>query len=219
LQTNVLIAGTPYVAIYNSSDAVFYLQGNAGGTYGVPLGGGMHYFGTTAPSSAFVFPTGQAISRAAFPACFSLFGTTYGSGDGTTTFNVPDLRGRVLAMKEATATRLTTAGGGVDGGTLGAVGGSEAMTILTANLPAYTPAGTNSITITTGTNGAPLTISSGGGSLGFAGGANANGNLFGGPGGITITSGFTGTPAPGQISTPTKNVQPTLVSNFILRII
>jgi len=38
---------------------------------------------------------GRAVSRAAFPVLFSLIGTTFGSGNGGTTFNLPDLRGRV----------------------------------------------------------------------------------------------------------------------------
>src|SRR3954463_14337918 len=41
LQTNVLILGTPYVALYNNSDAVWYLQGMGSNMYGIPLAGGM----------------------------------------------------------------------------------------------------------------------------------------------------------------------------------
>jgi hypothetical protein len=44
--------------------------------------------------SAFVLPFGQAISRTAYATLFSLVGTIYGSGDGSTIFNIPDLRGR-----------------------------------------------------------------------------------------------------------------------------
>lgn len=39
---------------------------------------------------------GQAVSRTTYAALFTLFGTTYGAGDGTTTFNLPDLRGEFL---------------------------------------------------------------------------------------------------------------------------
>ena len=112
-------------------DGVFYLQGFFGNPYNIPLGGALPFFGASAPNSSFAFPYGQAISRTTYAALFSLFGTTYGSGDGSTTFNVPDLRGRVPAGKDdmggSAASRLTTAGGGVDGSTLGAVGGAHKM--------------------------------------------------------------------------------------------
>jgi len=72
---------------------------------------------------------GSAVSRNAYSGLFTIIGTTYGVGDGSTTFNVPDLRGRVVAGKDnmggTAQNRLTTAGGGVDGVTLGASGGVQ----------------------------------------------------------------------------------------------
>ena len=101
LQSNTLIQGTPYAAIYNSSDGAFYLFG-VGGAPGIPLGSGVDFWGSTTPSSAFAFPTGQAISRTTYATLFSLIGTTYGTGDGLTTFNLPNKQGRVSAMLDAT---------------------------------------------------------------------------------------------------------------------
>jgi len=49
----------------------------------------------TLPDETFLFARGQAVSRTAYAELFSVIGTTYGAGDGSTTFNVPDLRGRV----------------------------------------------------------------------------------------------------------------------------
>ena len=109
LPAGVLIQGTPYTVTYNNSDRVFYLHGFYDTPYSIPIGATIEYWGTSAPTSSFIFPAGQQISRTTYATLFSLFGTTYGSGDGTTTFNVPDLAGRVTAMKEATATRLTSA--------------------------------------------------------------------------------------------------------------
>jgi microcystin-dependent protein len=64
---------------------------------------------------------GQAISRTAYAGLFAAYSTTYGVGDGSTTFNLPDLRGRVAAGKDdmggAAASRLT--GGAVLGAALG----------------------------------------------------------------------------------------------------
>jgi microcystin-dependent protein len=154
LLAGTIIQGTPYVAVYNSSDAVFYLRSFYGNPYNIPLAGGLPFFGSTAPNSSFVFPFGQAISRSTYSALFELLSTTYGTGDGSTTFNIPDLRGRTLAGKDdmggSAASRLTTAGGAVDGATLGAVGGSQNVALVTANLPPYTPSGSVSSS-TTGT--------------------------------------------------------------------
>jgi microcystin-dependent protein len=134
-----LIAGTPYTVTYNNSDAVFYLHGViANPQSAIPLGAILPYAGSTAPNIYFAIPLGQAISRTTYAGLFSLIGTTYGAGDGSTTFNLPDLGGRAIFGKEATATRLTTAGGGVDGGTLGAVGGSQNVTLAANQIPSIT---------------------------------------------------------------------------------
>ena len=108
LLAGTLIQGTPYVATYSNSDAVFYLQGFYGSPYNIPLAAGLDYWGSTTPNSSFAFPAGQAISRTIYSALFAIMSTTYGSGDGSTTFNLPDKTGRVSAMKETAATRLTS---------------------------------------------------------------------------------------------------------------
>ena len=108
LLAGTIIQGTPYVATYNSGDGAFYLRGFFGNPYNVPLAAGMDYWGATAPNSSFAFPVGQAISRTTYATLFALIGTAYGPGDGSTTFNLPDKTGRVSAMIEASATRLTS---------------------------------------------------------------------------------------------------------------
>lgn len=50
---------------------------------------------------------GVPVSRATYPALFAAIGTTYGAGDGSTTFNVPDLCGRVPVGVDGSAGRLT----------------------------------------------------------------------------------------------------------------
>ncbi len=54
----------------------------------VPLGGIIGYAGATAPAG-YLACNGAAVNRRAYAALFSLCGTTYGPGDGSTTFNVP----------------------------------------------------------------------------------------------------------------------------------
>ena len=52
------------------------------------------FAGSTAPSG-WLMCNGQAVSRTEYSQLFSVIGTTYGAGDGSGTFNVPDMRGRV----------------------------------------------------------------------------------------------------------------------------
>ena len=52
------------------------------------------YAGVVAPSG-YLLCQGQAVSRSTYAALFNICGTAYGAGDGSTTFNIPDLRGRV----------------------------------------------------------------------------------------------------------------------------
>jgi microcystin-dependent protein len=71
------------------------IAGTAGAAVGAtPIGGGMDFFGTTAPAG-WHFAAGAAISRTTYAALFAVIGTTYGAGDGSTTFNLPDIRGRI----------------------------------------------------------------------------------------------------------------------------
>lgn len=107
-----LVEGTPYIATYYNTAGEFILHNLGGNPYSVPLGSGLDYWGSTTPNSAFAFPYGQAISRTTYASLYSVLGTTYGSGDGSTTFNLPDKRGRVSAaydeMGGSPASRLTT---------------------------------------------------------------------------------------------------------------
>lgn len=218
LLAGTLIEGTPYLALYNNSDAAWYLHGFYGNAYNIPLGGFLDYVGTTAPNSSFVFPYGQAISRTTYSGLFSMVSTTFGVGDGSNTFNIPDLRGRVVAGKDdmggTSANRLTNADDGLNGDTLGATGGGETQVLVTGNLPPYTPAGTVTATAPNSQNFATASGTTGintvaGGSIVFVN-AVANSSVASGT--------FTGT-AQGGTSTAFGVVQPTMVLNKIMRII
>lgn len=210
LPAGLLIQGSPYVALYNNSDAAWYLQNFFVNPYQIPLGGMMDYIGATAPNSAFVLPIGQAISRTTYATLFSLISTTFGVGDGTTTFNVPDLTGRVTAMKEASATRLTSTYFVGDSTALGAVGGGESKTLVTANLPAYTPSGSVATSMNANAYGGLAQGGTTGG--GQSTPTNATSNV------LIASSTFTGT-AQGGTSTPIRTVQPTIIVNKILRVL
>jgi microcystin-dependent protein len=225
LPAGTLIGGAPYTATYFSSNNEWYVHGFFGNPFNMPLGGIMQYPGPAAPNAFFAIPLGQAILRTTYAALFALIGTTYGSGDGSTTFNLPDLGGRVIAGKEATATRLTTAGGGVDGGTLGAFGGAQNGVIAQVNLPAVTLATTitdpGHIHGTTNINGASG-INSAGGSTGFGGVGRSEVPMGGGGSGFTINSastGITASTALGGSGTAFKLPQPTIILNNIMRVL
>ncbi len=104
----------------------------------LPSGIIMDYAGTSAPAG-WLFAAGQAVSRSTYATLFGVLGTRYGSGDGSTTFNLPDLRGRVTAGKDdmngTAANRLTSGGAGIAGTTLGASGGAQTHTLTTAQMP------------------------------------------------------------------------------------
>jgi len=137
----VMIAGTPYEVTFNSANSVWVLRQFVGNPFNVPLGAVLDYTGTTAPNSNFVLPVGQAISRTTFAAYFSLVSTTFGAGNGTTTFNVPDLRSYALVgldnLGGSAANRLTSAGSGCTMTSVGATCGTQNKTITQANLPNY----------------------------------------------------------------------------------
>jgi microcystin-dependent protein len=122
------------------------LQTNGSGTLsfgsGIPVGAVMPYAGLWSPEtipSGWLLSYGQAISRTTYSALFTVIGTKYGAGDGSTTFNLPDLRGRLVAGQDSmggtSANRLTGLSGGVQGDTIGATGGAETHTLTAGELP------------------------------------------------------------------------------------
>lgn len=69
------------------------VQGPAGTT--IPTGAGCDWFAPTAPAG-YLICDGSAISRTTYAALYAIIGTVWGTGDGSTTFNLPDTRGRLL---------------------------------------------------------------------------------------------------------------------------
>lgn len=85
----------------------------------LPLGTILEYSGGTAPKG-YMICDGSAISRTKYPELFQLIGTTYGSGDGSTTFNIPDKRGKIGVGYDGTNANFNA---------LGKTGGEETHTI------------------------------------------------------------------------------------------
>ncbi len=88
----------------------------------VPPGMLAPYAGKTAPAG-WLLCDGSAVSRTAYAALFAVIGTTYGAGNGSTTFTLPDLRGRVAAGANASNALASRAG-------------ADSKQIARANLPA-----------------------------------------------------------------------------------
>lgn len=106
-----------------------------------PPGAVMPFAGANPPSKYWLMCDGRAVSRTSYSELFAAIGTTYGSGNGSTTFNLPDLRGvvirgvdngrgldsgRTLGSYQGDAIRNITAGGlGVNSTTCDRAGGLE----------------------------------------------------------------------------------------------
>ena len=201
----------------------------AGAVNAVPLGTVSGFAGSTAPSG-WQLCYGQAISRTQYAGLFAVTSTTYGSGDGSTTFNVPDLRGRVVAgldnMGGTDAARLSTAN------TLGTTTGAETVTLTSAQsgVPAHSHANTvtnNAVTTDNPgnhTHNTPYPVGWGGGSYGTAlsGSISADYSTTSANGGHThsVTSNVTisnvnNTAA--NAASATNIMQPTMTINYIIK--
>ena len=128
--------------------------------------------------SGFLECDGTAVSRSTYAALFAVIGTTYGSGNGSTTFNVPDLKDRLTLSKSNNKVLASTGGANTVTNT-GNIGGSLANTTLTsAQLPSHTHTHAN-ITITSGCSdsGSSRTSNSGATSGSTGGGGAHSHNL------------------------------------------
>lgn len=174
----------------------------------IPLGAVIDYYGTSEPAN-FKFPRGQALSRTTYAALFALIGTTHGSGDGSTTFNLPDERGRVVIGKDnmggTPANRVTSAVSGVDAATLGAVGGSQSLTAHNHTASVTDPGHTH--TVTSRQDDTPNTYIAAGSGSSVGSQATASATT-----GISVTVANTGDGS-------SQNVQPSIVANRLMRVL
>ena len=136
------------------------------------VGAVLDFTGSSAPTKT-LLAYGQAVSRTTYATYFALVGTTYGAGDGSTTFNMPDLRGRTAIGKDnmggSAASRVTSSStNGANSTTLGGAGGAETHTLTTAQLPDYAAGASNARAVTSGAGG----LSTGAGT-GFASGSSS----------------------------------------------
>jgi len=178
----------------------------------MPTGSIIPFAGNGTPPAGWLFCDGGAQFRTDEPALFAAIGTTYGSGTATQ-FNVPDLRGRVVAGRDdmgsfGTAGRLTTAGSGVNGTNLGGSGGLETHTLLTNQLASHSHFGANF----------------GGTGTAYLNAVDQRIMTSGNDGGTASYSFFRTTDAPNSATTSDSgggaahnNVQPTIILNYLIK--
>jgi microcystin-dependent protein len=112
-----------------------------------PIGSVMAYAGATAPAGWHLCD-GSAVSRTAYAQAFAVMGTTYGAGDGSTTFNLPNLAGGMIMGVNGTYTR-------------GSTGGAATVTLTTAQIPSHDHGSSGAHTHTAGEGTGSTTVASG----------------------------------------------------------
>jgi len=119
--------------------SAYYGDGsNLGGLPSMPTGAIITWTVTAAPSG-YHSCNGAAISRSTYSALFAVVSSLYGDGDGSSTFNVPDLRGRFMAGYNESTSRFTSVTAGMVVGTsIGNTGGVQAVSLAVAQIPAHT---------------------------------------------------------------------------------
>jgi microcystin-dependent protein len=151
--------------------------------------------------SGFAFCDGRLLSIAQNSALFALLGTTYG-GNGTTTFALPDLRGRApIGMGT---------GAGLTPRTIGSPGGSETVSLFGVNMPSHTHALNATTASTNNTTPGPGVLT---GALN-----SSDGTFYTAPGQAGFTAVALNANALNQQggNLPHNNIQPSLGINYII---
>ena len=115
LNTIYVVFATQTAYAYNGTTLISVGGGASGGGVDIPIGTVIPYTNTTAPEG-YLICDGSAVSRTTYSELYDIIGTTYGTGDGSTTFNLPNLKGKVIVMQDTNDT---------DFDTLGETGGSK----------------------------------------------------------------------------------------------
>lgn len=169
-------------------DASNHIRLNRATSIGVGLIGELRMWPTDSAPSGWLLCYGQAVSRTTYANLFTVIGTTFGVGDGSTTFNLPDFRGRMPLgqddMGGASANRVTNA----QADTIGGSAGAETHTLTVGEMPAHSHTTQNYV------------LPSGGGTLSGGGG-------YGNAGSGTNSAGSGGAH---------NNMPPYLAINFII---
>lgn len=199
--TSVAVGGGAVVvpAAWTSPPAagqgVLLLSTPDGSLVGLPLGAGpavpagslVPYAGPSAPAG-WLLCDGAAVGRAAYPALFAAVGTSYGPGDGATTFNLPDMRGRVPVGRDPAQPEFDV---------LGEKGGAKTHTLTEAQMPSHSHA-------------PPVTVT-------YNGNAGSYRSLFATNSAFWISGDWNNLVTYTGGNQPHNNLQPYLVVNHIIK--
>lgn len=147
IASGVIIAGTPYRISFNNAALSYVLEGTQGNPYTIPLGAILWSTAPSPPNSNFVAPSGQCISTTTYATYWVQQGSPASGACPGGQFAIIDHRGRAPValdtLNASAANRLTNSatGCGTAMTTVGAscANGTQSKTLVTLNLPAYTP--------------------------------------------------------------------------------
>jgi len=132
VSTNAMLVGK--IIVQKSQDvpvqidsAFQTLFAPASASNGVVIGSVQMFAGSVAPSG-YLICDGSAISRTTYSALYNVISTTYGVGDGSTTFNLPNLKGRMPVGFDLSQTEFDT---------LGETGGAKTHTLTVEQMPSH----------------------------------------------------------------------------------
>lgn len=165
---------------------------------------------TSSAPTGWLICDGSAVSRSTYSGLFAVLGTTYGVGDGSTTFNLPNLKGRVVVGRDATDT---------DFDVIGETRGSKTHVLTVSEIPVHSHA------ITINANTLDMVYDPGSYSSGYISGRDANNdgvidgtsNTFGMALQKTTDHTHTATAADTGSGSAHNNIQPSIVLNYIIR--
>lgn len=192
----ITATGTPDGTKFLRDDGVWSTVAGGGGT-SVPAGVVSQYAGSPAPSG-YLLCDGSAVSRTTYSNLFTAISTSYGAGDGSTTFNLPNLKGRIPVGLDAAQTEFDV---------LGEVGGAKTHTLTVTEMPSHTHT-QNSHTHTQTVNSATT-----GGLSGYTPDTSTNTSVVSGysTGATTATNQNTGGDG------AHNNLQPYIIVNYIIK--
>jgi microcystin-dependent protein len=161
----------------------------------MPVGVVLPYVSSNAPNG-WLNCLGQEVYRGDYPELFAVIGTTYGAGNGSTTFRIPNLAGRVVVGQGS--------GDGLTSRAMGAMSGVEAHALNVGEMPSHTHT-SNAVGSTLGLMTADGQNTAGAGLDSSA----VEPNLFAAPAALSIDSAGSGAAH--------NNMQPFAVLNYIIK--
>lgn len=174
----------------------------------------MAYAGSTSPEG-WLICDGSAVSRTTYATLFSLIGTTYGVGDGSTTFNIPNIKGRAIVGYDSSQSEFNI---------IGKTGGAKTHLLTTSEIPSHTHGsatlsgsfnvhGSGSATVLSGASGGVVSVGTARSQY-RSGGSNTNGATS--YDAININATHTHTSVGSD--TPHNNLQPYIVFNYLIKV-